>query len=108
MTLNRWQRIGVVLSVVWALGAGIYSRSSDVNDAMAIAGLSYQICTEAEASRSNFNFDDCSKKMSESTALLLSGSWGNAAFIALVPIPFWWGFVYFLLRVYRWVKEGTK
>jgi len=33
MRLNGWQRVGIVLSIAWALGAGIYTRSADVERA---------------------------------------------------------------------------
>ena len=33
MKLNGWQRIGVVASVLWAIGAAIYERTSQVSTA---------------------------------------------------------------------------
>ncbi|SRR5713101_3147421 len=41
MRLTGWQRVGILLSVVWALGAGIYMRNADVERADNFAKFAY-------------------------------------------------------------------
>ena len=45
--LNGWQRIGIVLSVVWALGAWLFVRDLDVEHAQAIKDVAYKTCTSS-------------------------------------------------------------
>jgi hypothetical protein len=37
---------------------------------------------------------------------MLDGSWGNVIFMAIVPIPIFWGIVILIIKVYRWIKRG--
>jgi hypothetical protein len=102
-SLNGWQRVGVVLSVLWFFIAGISQRSYDVNKAYEFAHGSSSICYE---SHKDGNSDNCRQRFSEDYRLMLDGSWGNVIFMAIVPIPIFWGIVILIIKVYRWIKKG--
>ena len=42
MRLGGWHRIGIVLSVLWAVGAGWYQRTADVRHAADLDQLTYK------------------------------------------------------------------
>jgi len=102
-SLNGWQRVGVVLSVLWFFIAGISQRSYDVNKAYEFAHSSSSICYE---SHKDGNSDNCSQRFLEDYRLMLDGSWGSVIFMAIVPIPIFWGIVILIIKVYRWIKRG--
>lgn len=102
-SLNGWQRIGVVLSILWFFTAGLSQRAYDVNKAFEFANLSSKICYE---SNKEGNSDICHQRFSEDYKLMLDGSWGNSIAIAIIPIPIFWGIVILIIKVYRWIKKG--
>lgn len=108
MRLNGWQRIGIVLSVVWILGAGIYQRSSDIKKAQDFASFSYRVCADATGLNRNLILSDCLKQSQKDYEIWIKPSWANVAAISLVPIPIFWLIAYGLIKIYRWVKVGFK
>jgi hypothetical protein len=110
MRLNGWQRIGVVVSLAWAIGAGLYQRNSDITKANDTASLSHRICLEAESARNDPNRDPaaCDGKYLEAYKLWMDGSWANVAFVAVAPIPLGWLGVYALIRIRRWILDGFR
>ena len=108
MKLNGWQRIGVVLSIVWIIGAGIYQRHADIQRASDSAGFAFRICSDNEQLKPEIDLDRCTKEIENSYKIWMVGSWGNVAFFAFVPMLLGWVAAYVLIRVWRWVKTGFK
>jgi hypothetical protein len=106
MPLNGPQRIGVVLSVVWALGTAFWQRESDLNAASEAQGLSHRFCLEEESQRSTGR--DCLRESTKVYALTLDGSWEDVMAVSLVPIAVAWGIGYRLIALGRWIKVGFK
>ena len=106
MRLNGWQRVGIVVSIVWAIGAAIYQRNADLENAQFAANLTYRVCTENKTLKQDFDFKSCLREVEKTSAIWLDGSWSNVAFISLAPIPLGWLVVYMLIRIYQWVKAG--
>lgn len=107
MKLNRWQRIGVVLSVVWALGAAYYERSSQMESGQKWMEISSQSCHDSNALAINPPKKDCSKEWEKDFQMFMTPNWEVIAFISIAPIPIGWGVAFLLIRIYRWVKAGT-
>ena len=103
MRLNGWQRIGVVLSVAWAIGAAVYVRNSKIETGRALASINYQLCTATEHTNS-----DCSRKLSEDLKSAIEPYWVNVAFYSLAPILAGWIVAYLILGIFRWVRRGFK
>ena len=103
--LNGWQRVGVVLSVLWFFVAGFSARIHDVGKAYEFANLSSNICYEIQRNNAG-NSDDCSKRFSDNYKLMLDGSWGSSLVVGIIPIPIFWGIVILIIKVYRWIKKG--
>jgi hypothetical protein len=99
--LNGWQRIGVVLSVLWALygfylGNEIGLHQGDGAEAV------LHLCTDAPHSDFNACYAQFDKEWSEA----IKYHWDYAAFLSLVPIPLAWLAIYGLLALVRWIRAG--
>jgi len=111
MRLGGWHRIGIVLSVLWAIGAGFYQRNADIRRADEFSQLSFNICAENERirQRRDPNYSGtCTDQAVGAYQIYLHGSWGNVAFLAIAPIPVAWGLIYLILAVVRWVGAGFR
>ncbi len=102
MKLNRWYRIGIVISVLWALSAAYYERSSEMKVGQSFISWSYQICIESKTS----TLENCSAEMNKNFDVWMKPNWGNIAFTALAPIPLIWLIVFISIWVFRWIKAG--
>lgn len=107
MKLNRWQRIGVVLSVVWALGAAYYERNSQIEIGQKWMELTSQNCHGSNALAKDIPKKDCSKEWDKNFQKHMIPRWENIAVVSLTPIPIGWGIVFLFIRIYRWVKAGA-
>jgi hypothetical protein len=101
--VNGWKRIGIIASVVWILGAGIYIltvvEDADIKTA---SGLTLS-CEEAQNWRGSRECDE------RATDYLAQSSYHeriDAAVVAFVPLPLGWGFAYLVLFLVRWIKRG--
>lgn len=90
-------------SVVWILGAGIYTfvATSDA-DVKYASGLTLA-CEESHNGRGS---DECDKRSTDYLAEVAPYEPIKAALVALIPVPLGWGFSYLVLFLVRWVKRG--
>ena len=120
MELNGWQRIGLVASLLWALGGGWYERERQTQQAsriymVSVTDLCPSIPDEAATPENLINnsrnvayfkcLNDASKRY-ESQRALDSGAIRNILMFSLLPIPLAWLLVYLGLRTYRWIRVG--
>jgi hypothetical protein len=61
MKLNRWQRIGVMLSVLWIFGSAFYTRNSQEESATDSVSRIYQMCMDVEGVQSK----NCSEQFNK-------------------------------------------
>lgn len=109
--LNMWQRLGVVASVVWIIGAGLWLRASDVGRAQRMMQSEYQPCSEVASQLTNGAIEANQKCMTEALKtfeIMLQGSWGNAAIFAFGSTLLAWIAVYAIARTTRWVFAGRN
>lgn len=108
--VSGWQRIGIIASVVWILGAWIHTYDSEINSASEfivsthVACDSYLVGKTGDAWKKGF--DECDKQDNDSRALAISNARFEAALVAFVPVPLAWGLTYLVLFLVRWVKRG--
>jgi hypothetical protein len=104
--MNGWQRIGIVLSVLWVFGAGFYQRKTDMDRAGTMGGWAMSVCERVQTSKGSNDFSRCTGEFERMFNTFAENSWGNVGFVALAPIPIAWLLVYFVVWISRWVRRG--
>ena len=108
--LNGWKRIGIIVSVVWILGAGVHTYDSEIDRFSRIIASTHVQCDSNLAGKTGdawtTGFNECDKQADDSLASVLNGARLDAALVAFVPVPLGWGFAYLVLFLVRWVKRG--
>jgi hypothetical protein len=98
--LNGWQRVGIVLSVIWAIGGGLWGNAIGIHQGdWAVEKLKFCYAHNTEWAPCDVAFH-----MDYSTAI--AGHWYVAAIVGLVPIPLGWLIVYALIGLWRWIRRG--
>jgi hypothetical protein len=127
-SLNGWQRLGVVASVLWAIGAGIAERVAQVDHSYSHFSTSMSlICPMARKSaEDSFASSDVLAAQEAGTAAFTRcmkssldtsnemRSWGSlrgqAGFsilaVSTLPVIAGWLLAYLGIRLTRWVKAG--
>ena len=98
--LSGWQRVGIVASVLWALGAGLVVFRNENNYAHEARNITYMACIHDRSS------DECVKEAWDAYQWHMQGIWRLEVFVALVPIPIAWLLAYMFIGVWRWVRRG--
>ena len=102
MRLNGWQRMGLVLSVLWALGAAIYERNEQVKSADALYQLKAQACFTGQADTTK----ECLNKVSLQDAMDATANWADVAFYAFGPVIAGWIVTLIAISTFRWISAG--
>ena len=108
MTLNKWHRTGIVLSVLWAAGAWFYQHNADLKRVSDSGAWSYRICTDTQELKHISNPAECEAKRKETEAISAKDNTGSALIIALCPIPFYWLTAYILIYFVRAQIVGLR
>ena len=115
MTLNRLQRIGLVLSVLLLIGAGLYENHVIVTDANELANATWNRCIQAEQinnevtqDKSKDPWEGCTAPRDEIRNAYLRDRPASIVAFVLIPIPFGWLIGYIVIRVYRWVMKAKS
>lgn len=106
MRFNGWHRSGIVLSIVWVLGVGIYQRNAELKRANEAVSSMFAMCVETHLLSADKKSTDCLQETEKNRMIWLEGSWGNVAWLAFLPVLLAWSAVFLLVRVWRWVRAG--
>lgn len=104
MKLNKWQRIGVVLSCLWMLYAAFDTRKGQMRYAQAGLDIASQLCTNGAGeigdclSRARFQFEEASAL--DGLAIM------EIATAMLFPVLVAWLLLWIVLKLYRWIMAG--
>ena len=108
--LNGWKRIGIIASVVWILGAGLWTYDSDLREASKYIVLAHVQCDADLAGKTGdaytAGFNECNERDDGSLALAFTNARLQGAVVGLVPVPLGWALVYLVLFLVNWVKRG--
>jgi hypothetical protein len=106
MRLKGWQRIGIVASVIWAIGAPIYMDSAAERDADEKYGWVYGSCRDVPSN----DPEQCAQRASRAydSVPRYHFTSANGAFVALAPIPLGWLLAYALVYLVWWIRAGFK
>lgn len=104
--LNMWTRLGIVLSVVWAVGAFGYTWITEQNKASNFGGFAAHVCEEG-AQLNHQPTNDCwNKVFVESYHVMAKTIPADSAFMAIVPLPFFWLIAWAFFATTRWILRG--
>jgi hypothetical protein len=128
MKINGWKRIGIIASVIWVIGAGMFTLNVLGKKASDSYAFWYGECMKVRDDAAQSARERCSKQLDESACNdiydkehpdncaattpdayrpeVVSAQWTAAAVVGFLPIPFAWGFVYLAVFLVRWVKRG--
>ena len=102
MKLNGWQRIGVVASALWAIGAVYYVRVGDISYGREYRRLLLESCMPEWTTLCQ---DAAHAKYRSMVAWDLVQT-ADIAASALIPVLMGWVLAYLIVKIARWVKAG--
>ena len=103
MRLNGWQRIGIVASVIWAVG-GYLQMMGERN----WASRMFDLCLSIPSPGGADNWSKCRQEYERDFPQAFKDKQTEAVLVALVPIPIGWLVVYMVIWVVRWIRRGFK
>jgi hypothetical protein len=112
VSLSGWQRIGVIISIIWVVGAPIYMDSAAQKAALEDFSFTYHVCREAQSSKDADAYPNrCFSEATRSSELLPRYTLApkdriNVALVAFAPLPVGWLAMYALVLLGRWVRAG--
>jgi hypothetical protein len=96
MKLNGWHRIGVVLSVLWAIVAFCWTRSIQVKNGHEL----FRSCL--------YKTTSYCENISLQSALDETANWTDVTFFSLFPIVIGWILAFLSVKVFKWIKTGFE
>ncbi len=116
--MGGWVRIGIVLSVIWALVGGFWGNDMAINDASKLSSLQLDNCVADNRARLHLKpgesesydqvWNPCWAKLGENFLHNAEGHWWAAAIVGLVPIPVAWLIIYGCVGIFRWIRRGFR
>jgi hypothetical protein len=113
--LNGWQRIGIVLSIIWVPLGFVWAIKYFAPPDHFLEWPFVKSCYEQEAKRPSPNYGHCdqdAQKWYESQfkfrELQIANAERLALWFALAPIPIVWLLVYSVVWIGRWVRRGFQ
>jgi len=114
--MSGWVRIGIVLSVVWALVGGFLGNNAVLNEAEKLTSAQLDVCVSKNKRQLHSKGDDsepydkiwtpCWAEHTKNFMTNVEGHWWAAVIVGLAPIPMTWLIVYMLVGLYRWTRRG--
>jgi len=87
--LNRYQIVGLVLSVIWVIGAALYAHNDDVSRANNFASFADKVCQDSVKLRTSTP-EKCGQEHAANIATWMKGDTANVFFLAFAPLPLLW------------------
>lgn len=108
--LNGWQRTGIVVSVIWAIGGPIYIDNRADRIAFEQFDFTYNTCRNAQEERQTGDPEKCMEQArrsyDEARGPFAQAGLGNWILQIFVPIAFGWLIAYALIGLLRWIRRG--
>lgn len=108
MRLSGLQRLGIALSILWAVVAAIHTHRADVDRAEDLSKFAYKVCSDSKMLAKDADLSRCDKEKADHIATWMKDSNENVALAALVPIPIGWLAGFILLYIWRIQVAGFR
>ncbi len=105
LRLNGWQRIGVVVSVIWFVVGGFWGNSLGIHEGDWVVS-SYSFCLKHLVGPGMETSQQCADTFYREYPEAIKYHWWYALIVGLVPIPIGWGLIYGSIGLVRWVRRG--
>lgn len=105
MRLNGWQRIGIVLSVLWFFVGGFWGNGIGLHEGD-WAMNAYIFCLDHDTEPGMQTATQCSATFDKQWPEAIKYHWWEALIVAVVPIPIAWLLAYFGIWLFRWIRKG--
>ena len=105
--LNGWQRIGIVLSLLWAVGAWSYFEIAASRAAEKAYASYYALCPRERMAR-NLDATPCLEQAKDLSHTTFDERSARAWALALYPILIAWVLVYIVVWATRWIRRGFR
>ena len=102
MRLKSWQRLGIIVSVIWVAIVPTYFHLSQEDNARRIAGERYHLCIKQQTPATKAGIERCNKDLRWALAIARWSSWGQ---LALIPLFIAWLVGWGLLVLARRVRR---
>jgi hypothetical protein len=104
MRLSGWQRIGVIVSVIWIFAGGYLGNDIGIHEGDWVI-KDYGICLKTAHPGQD---ERCEAEFNRLYPEAIKYHWYEAAFMAIVPIPVCWLLAWGLVVLFRWIKRGFQ
>jgi hypothetical protein len=111
--LNGWQRIGIILSVIWIIGGGFLIHGTVKDELQRDADWQWGVVAKLSSPDQLAVKAGDYSKMSDSGRLMVKASIGSevntwTAVWIFVPLLLAWLLVYALVGLVQWVRAGFR
>jgi hypothetical protein len=106
--LGGWVRIGIVATVLWAIGGSFFVAQRFDDSALDFRALMDRSCYAIREKDPSYDVAGCLAQNSEAAQSERAHVWPNALMATLIPIPIVWLLFWLTVVVFRWVRAGFK
>jgi hypothetical protein len=99
--LNGWQRIGIIASVIWAIGGGFWGNELGIEQGDWVVDA-LKVCMDVHPD----DWPKCNQEFAKEYPEAIKYHWVNAAIFAFVPIVLGWLVAWGAVATVRWVRRG--
>ena len=103
--LNMWVRLGIVLSGIWFISAGLYTLDADSKRATRSAWEVARTCRERNITGDKSQ-DDCDKVFIDYFNSITREYWVDPIFVAATPIVVGWPVIFLFWWLVKWILRG--
>ena len=102
ISLNGYQRIGILLSIIWMVAGYNLQNRSNYKDAYSFSESQYNQCVAFKYSEQS-----CYDRKENDFKLIMENV-PNPLETAIIPIPIGWIVIYLIIGIYKWIRAGFK
>lgn len=112
MRLSGWQRIGVVVSILWFFVGGFIGNKAALDEAGRRTTTQFDNCVAAnkrllgEYGPYDQVWTPCWQQHTADFMRNAGGHWWIALAVALIPLPIGWLLGWLLVAIGRWIRSG--